>query len=148
MSHSLVRIWIHGVINTSSVFINESYEQKLYNHLFHLLRNDLACPVLIINGTHDHIHLLFLLNSNQSIASVMKKIKGNSSHWINENKLTDFHFTWQTGYGAFGVSESVLEKLQNYIRNQKEHHKKLTFQEEFDKFLKAYEQTSTKYLNE
>ena len=86
----------------------------------------------------DHIHCLFLLNSQKSIAEVIKQIKGSSSHFINQNNLTVDKFSWQTGYAAYSISESVIEKVFNYIKNQKEHHQKKSFQQEYDDFLKLY----------
>ena len=86
----------------------------------------------------DHIHCLFLLNPQKSIAEVIKQIKGNSSHYINQNNLIADKFAWQTGYAAFSVSESVVEKVFKYIKNQKSHHQKKTSQQEYDDFLKLY----------
>ncbi|MBS4027873.1 MAG: transposase [Ignavibacteriales bacterium] len=68
----------------------------------------------------------------------MKNVKGESSHWINQNKFLNVKFAWQIGYGAFSASESQLEKVEKYIRNQKEHHAKLTYQQEVELFLKKY----------
>lgn len=84
----------------------------------------------------DHIHCLFLLNPQKSISEVIKQIKGSSSHFINQSNLTHEKFSWQTGYAAYSVSESVIEKVFLYIQNQKEHHQKKTFQQEYDGFLK------------
>jgi REP element-mobilizing transposase RayT len=97
-----------------------------------------GCPVRIINGMSDHIHCLFLLNPQKSIAEVIKQIKGSSSHYINQNNLITEKFAWQTGYAAYSVSESVVDKVFHYIRNQKEHHQKKSFQQEYDEFLKLY----------
>ena len=94
--------------------------------------------VRIINGMADHIHILFLLNQNHSIADVFKQIKGNSSHWINQQNFMTSKFAWQIGYGAFSVSESMVKEVEKYIRNQKEHHKKITFREEYELFIKKY----------
>lgn len=86
----------------------------------------------------DHIHCLFLLSPQKSIAEVIKQIKGSSSHYINSNDVINDKFSWQTGYAAFSVSESAVEKVFLYIQNQKEHHRKKTFQEEYENFLKLY----------
>ena len=86
----------------------------------------------------DHVHCLFLLNPQKSISEVIKQIKGSSSHFINQSNLAIGKFAWQTGYGAFSVSESVVEKVYRYILNQKKHHQKKSFQQEYDAFLKLY----------
>ncbi|MBL7831945.1 MAG: transposase [Saprospiraceae bacterium] len=86
----------------------------------------------------DHIHCFFLLNPQKSIADVIKQIKGSSSHYINQNNLIADKFAWQTGYAAYSVSESGVEKVFEYIKNQKQHHTMKTFQQEYDEFLKLY----------
>jgi REP element-mobilizing transposase RayT len=89
-----------------------------------------------VNGMPDHIHCLFLLSREKSIAEVIKQIKGSSSYFINQNNLTTEKFSWQTGYASYSVSESVVENVFQYIKNQKQHHQKKTFQQEHDAFLK------------
>lgn len=84
----------------------------------------------------EHVHCLFLLNAKTSIDEVIKQVKGGTSHYINQKDLTDVKFSWQTGYAAFSVSESVLEKAFVYIKNQKLHHCKKTFNHEYEEFLK------------
>ena len=133
MSHSLNKIWVHAVIRTknSYPFINEKLEKPLHSFLKDkLIETD--CYVKAINGITDHVHLLFLLSPKHSISDVMQKIKGSSSHWINKEKLTRIKFEWQTGYASFSVSEFYVEKVDAYIKRQKEHHgiNKLTEEEE------------------
>lgn len=98
----------------------------------------MGCKVRIINGMPDHIHILFLLHPQKSVSDIVKQTKGSSSHWINQNDLVNGKFAWQVGYGIFSVSETNVHKVQNYIKNQKEHHKKKTFKEEYTEFMKAY----------
>ncbi len=97
-----------------------------------------GCPVRIINGMPDHVHCLFLQNPQKSIADVIKQTKGSSSHFINQENIIAEKFAWQTGYAAYSVSESVVEKVFQYIKIQKQHHQKKTFQQEYDDFLKLY----------
>ncbi len=111
----------------------ESKIHKIISDQLH----ELGCPLRIINGMPDHIHCLFLLNSQKSIAEVMKQIKGSSSHTINLSDLLKQKFSWQTGYAAFSVSESVAERVYHYIKNQKAHHQKKTFQNEYNNFVKV-----------
>lgn len=140
MSHSLLKIWIHGVCSTKDriALITSEYEKELYNHIKQKLENDLDCIVKIINGMSDHIHILFLLSPKFSVGDIFKNVKGESSHWINQASLTKNKFAWQTGYGAFSVSESMVNEVEKYIANQKEHHRKMTFEEEVNLFVNKY----------
>ncbi len=97
-----------------------------------------GCPVRVINGMPDHVHCLFLLNPQKSVAEIVKQVKGSVSHWINEQDLIKEKFSWQTGYAAYSVSESVLDKVFQYIINQKQHHQKTTFLKEYDEFIKLH----------
>ena len=139
MSHSFSKIWIHAIWATKhrQALIQPSIEKQVFSFISEQLRNQ-GCPVRIINGMPDHIHCLFLLNPQKSIAAVIKQIKGSSSHFINKNDLITEKFAWQTGYATYSVSESVVEKVYHYIKNQKEHHQKKSFQQEYGQFLKLY----------
>ncbi len=139
MPHSFNKIWIHAIWSTKErmPLISQSIEQKFYIYISEQLREQ-GCPVRIINGMPDHIHCLFLLNPQKPIADVIKQIKGSSSHFINQNNLIADKFAWQAGYAAYSVSESVVDKVFQYIKAQKQHHQKKTFQQEYDEFLKLY----------
>jgi len=89
---------------------------------------------LIINGTSDHVHMLIRIRPVQAAAEIARVVKTNSSRWVSEK--WNVPFAWQTGYGAFSVSESNVPDVSRYIATQQEHHKKLTFQEEYLAFLK------------
>jgi REP element-mobilizing transposase RayT len=139
MPHSFNKIWIHAIWATKErlPLINASVEDKIHPFISVQLREQ-GCLVKIINGMPDHIHCLFLLNPQKSIAEVIKQIKGSSSHFVNQNNLILEKFAWQTGYAAYSVSESVVDKVFLYIKNQKQHHTMKTFQQEYDEFLKLY----------
>ena len=139
MSHSLTKIWIHAVWSTKDRFhfLESKKRKKIIDHLKTKLEES-ECGVRIINGTEDHLHALFLLNPNKSIKDIMKNIKGECSHWINQNNFYKIKFSWQVGYGAFSVSESLMKKVEQYIKNQKEHHRKMSFQEEWELLLKNH----------
>ena len=139
MPHSYNKIWIHAIWATKKrmPLIHPNIERKLYQFISEQLREQ-GCPVRIINGMPDHIHALFLLSPKKSIADVIKQIKGSSSHFINHNNLLDEKFAWQTGYASYSVSESGVEKVYEYIKNQKSHHLKKSSQQEYDAFLKLY----------
>lgn len=97
-----------------------------------------GCPVRIINGMPDHVHSLFRLNPQKALADVLKCVKGGSSHSINQQDLLKDKFSWQTGYSAFSVSESVLEKVYWYIYHQKKHHRKMPFDKEYDNIISLH----------
>ncbi len=139
MPHSFNKIWIHAIWSTKNrlPLIELTVEQRIYSFISEQFREQ-SCPVRVINGMPDHIHCLFLLTPQKSIADVIKQIKGSSSHFINQNNLITEKFAWQTGYAAYSVSESVVDKVFHYIKNQKQHHKKKTFEQEYDEFLKLY----------
>lgn len=139
MPHSYNKIWIHAIWATKNRqhYITPHIERKVYDFIYNQF-TDLGCVVRAINGMPDHIHCLFLLNPNKSISDVIKQVKGSTSNFLNQEKLILDHFSWQTGYATFSVSESVLERVYHYIINQKEHHRKKNFQEEYDGFLKLY----------
>ena len=139
MPHSFNKIWIHAIWATKdrAPLMPTGIEQKIYHFISEQLREQ-GCPVRIINGMPDHIHCLFLLSPEKSIASVIKQIKGSSSHFVNQNNLILDKFAWQTGYAAYSVSESGVEKVFQYIQNQKQHHKNKSFKNEYVDFLKLY----------
>jgi REP element-mobilizing transposase RayT len=90
-----------------------------------------------IGGTADHVHMLAKLRQDNAVSDVVRGIKANSSGWIHRTFPELQHFAWQEGYGAFTVSQSQVEGVKEYIRNQEKHHQKLTFQEELVKLLRA-----------
>lgn len=137
MSHSLTKIWIHTVFRTKNgePLIVSSLEEELYIHIHRHLTEDFNCWVRIIKGMKDHLHILFLLNPNYSLKDILKNIKGESSHWVNQKDILKIKFAWQVGYGAFSVSESNVDAVEKYIENQKEHHKMKTFLEEYEEII-------------
>ncbi|MBI5218645.1 MAG: transposase [Bacteroidia bacterium] len=84
------------------------------------------------------VHCLISLKANQTTDNILMLLKGESSHWINTNKLTNAKFAWQNEYFAVSVSESAVNKVRDYIKNQEEHHRKKSFQEEYDEFMQKY----------
>ena len=140
MSHSYNKIWIHAVWSTKErlPIIKTEIETVIFAFISNQFKES-GCPVRIINGMPDHIHCLFLLNPQKSISEVIKQIKGSSSHFINKENLIKEKFSWQTGYSAFSVSESAVDKVYKYITNQKQHHQKRTFQKEYEEFLELHD---------
>lgn len=89
----------------------------------------------IINGIEDHVHCLFRSKPTQSPSNLIRNIKGESSHWINEQKLTKEKFQWQEGYGIFSVSQKDIEKIRSYIFEQESHHKTIDYENEIRKLI-------------
>ena len=139
MPHSYNKIWIHAIWSTKirAQLIIPDIEAQVYE-LMRCEFIEMGCPVRIINGMPDHVHSLFLLNPQKSITEVIKQVKGSVSYNVNDKDLIPEKFNWQTGYAAYSVSESVLERVYHYIKNQKQYHRKKTFQQEYDAFLKLY----------
>jgi len=109
----------------------------MHAYLATVLRNH-GCETLIVGGVEDHVHALFALSRNYSIAAIVQEIKRTSSSWVKDLPPGLRKFHWQNGYGAFSVSHSHLSKVVAYIERQEEHHRRLTFQDEFRGFLKKY----------
>lgn len=131
MSH--VRIWVHIVFATKNrnPLLKNAFRYDVFNHIS---ANCQAKNVFLqaINGHTDHIHCLISLGKDQSIAKIVQLIKGESSFWINQQKLTSQKFAWQDDYFAVSVSESQLNQVIRYINNQEKHHTKKSFAQEVD----------------
>lgn len=118
----------------------------LYPYLGKLLVNKSHKPI-IINGMPNHIHIYLGLNPKQAISDLIADLKRSSSLFLNDNKFLPGHFQWQDGYGAFSYSRSQINDVYKYIENQKEHHRKVSFKEEYIGFLKKFEiEYDEKYL--
>lgn len=140
MSHSYVKIWIHAIWTTHKRenLIQPKIENEVYQFISDQFREQ-NCFLKAINGMPDHVHCLFRLNKQKSIAEIIKQIKGSSSHYVNKNNLIEQKFAWQTGYAAFSISESGVDNVFKYIRNQKTYHSRKSFNEELSAFLKLYQ---------
>ncbi|MEW6194380.1 MAG: IS200/IS605 family transposase [Bacteroidota bacterium] len=131
-----VKIWIHLIFSTKGreKIIYKELKEKLIDHI-KVNAKEKQIWIDSINGTSNHLHLLISLGTEQTISKVAMLLKGESSYWINKNKLTRQKFEWQDEYIAISVSESVVEKVRKYISDQEEHHKKKSFGEEYGQFL-------------
>ena len=109
----------------------------MHAYLANVLRSH-DCETIIVGGVEDHVHSLFALSRKYSISHIVKEIKRTSSAWIKDVSPNQRRFHWQRGYGAFSVSQSQLEEVSSYIERQEEHHKRVTFQDEYRAFLKKY----------
>jgi putative transposase len=117
--------------------MNQDLKEKLFAHIAANVQ-DKKIILDTINGTMDHIHALILLKPDQSLSKVIQLIKGESSYWVNKNKITRFHFEWQDEYIALSVSESAIAVVRDYIANQEIHHRKKGFAEEYEEFMKIH----------
>ena len=136
---SYVRIWVHVVFYTKyrKPFLNDSIRGKVFSHIIDNCREK-EIYLRNVNGYFDHAHCLLSLGSEQSISKVVNLIKGESSFWINKNKLVADKFKWQNDFWAVSVSESQVERVANYINNQEAHHSKKTFNDELDELVSLY----------
>lgn len=137
MAHSLIRVYIHAVWATKErrQILNSNIESKVFDFMNQKFE-EMGCSEIIINGMPDHVHCLFLMNIEKSVAGIIGHVKGGTAFYINQNNLLPEKFSWQTGYAAFTVSPFFVLTVSRYIQNQKTHHNKTSFQEEFDELLK------------
>jgi putative transposase len=139
MSQSFVQIYVHIVFHTKDNvrLIREEIENELFSYLGGILRNLKSMP-LQIGGTSDHIHILCTLPKTIAPADLVEEIKKSSSKWIKTKGAHYSNFYWQDGYGGFSVSNSGVDTVKSYILNQKKHHEKVLFMDEYKNLLEAY----------
>ncbi len=137
MAH--VNIWIHAVWGTKNrhPYLTKEIREKVITHIRENARQK-EIHIDCINGHTEHLHCLLSLNADMTIAKAMQLIKGESAFWINKEKITSTKFEWAVEYYAASVSESGLGRVREYIRNQEVHHKKTTFTQEYEEFIKNY----------
>jgi putative transposase len=137
MPHTTTNLLVHVIFSTKQpcALIKPDFEKDLHAYFGGIIRQ-IGGIALCVNGTRDHVHLLVRVPANHSVADVARLIKTNSSRWIHGRWCQHRQFAWQTGYGAFTVSESGLGAVRDYISRQQEHHKRRSFQEEFLAFIR------------
>lgn len=140
MPNTYTQLYIHCVfaVKYRAAVIKPEWEDRLHKYITGIIQNN-GHKLLAINSVPDHLHLLVGLNPKQSISEMMRLVKGDSSEFINKEDLTKRKFQWQEGFGAFSNSRSQIDSVIKYILNQKEHHRKKTFREEYVGMLKDYE---------
>jgi putative transposase len=140
MPQSLAKILVHLVFSTKNrePILTDPNRAPLCAYASAVLR-DLDSHVVAINAWRDHVHILFTLSKNRSLAQVVMEVKRATSKWIKTQgpEFTKFH--WQSGYGAFSIGQSGVDEVKSYITNQAGHHRVKTFEEEFRLLLKRYE---------
>ena len=137
---SWVRIWIHLVFSTKNrtPYLNSHSIRKEFFE--HIRQNAKEKEIWLdsVNGYQEHIHCLISLGKEQTISKVAQLIKGESSFWINRNDIIKSKFVWQDDYWAVSISDSHVERVRNYIKNQELHHAERPFKKEIDEFMKNY----------
>jgi REP element-mobilizing transposase RayT len=134
-----VKIWIHAVWSTKNrkPLMVKSLRKPIFDHIHqNALKKDIFMDT--VNGHIEHVHCLFRLKNDQTIKEIMQLLKGESSFWINQQKLINTKFGWQDEYFAVSVSESMVNTVRNYILNQEEHHNKRTYAQEYKEFIQKY----------
>lgn len=140
MGQSLVKNYIHITFSTKNreALIFEPYESELHAYIGGTCK-ELDCTPIIVGGYTDHIHILCMLSKKIALMTLVQKIKANSSKWIKTKDISLKNFYWQNGYGTFSVNPTQVSYVEDYIKNQHQHHKQKSYQEEYLSFLKKYE---------
>ena len=141
MAQSLSKMLLHLVFSTKerrSFLKDPAQRQELHRYLGGILAN-LECQPIIVGGVEDHVHLLFAHSRTATVAEVVKELKRGSSVWLKTKAPALSEFAWQNGYGVFSIGQSQVEDVRAYIAGQEEHHRKISFQEEFRRLLQRYE---------
>ena len=140
MSDSYTNLLYHIVFSTKErrPLITPEYEERLYDYVGGTIRK-LGGISLELNGTSDHIHLLAKLRPDCALSNVLRDLKANATGWMHDVFPSLKNFSWQRGYGAFTVSQSNVAAIRQYIARQKEHHRNISFRDEFIQFLKENE---------
>ena len=139
MAHTFTNLLCHVIFSTKDRLpqIDADLRPRLMAYLGGIVRELHAAP-LIANGPDDHVHLLVGLPATLAVADLVRVVKANAWRWVHEQWPARKAFAWQTGYGAFSVSQSSAEAVRQYIAGQEEHHRHVSFQEEFVAFLKRH----------
>lgn len=150
MANTYSQIYIHVIFSVKgreNLIVNQ-WKDDLYKYITGIIRNKNQ-KLIIINGMPDHLHLLIGLKPDKSLSDLVRDIKNNSTNFINEKSFVKGKFSWQEGFGSFSYSDSQLDLIVNYIRNQETHHKKKTFKEEYIEILEKFKiEYDIKYLPE
>jgi len=136
---SYVRIWVHCVWGTKNRyhFLNDSNKKTILQHIKENAKNK-DIYIDFINGHKEHIHCIISLNADQTLSKCIQLIKGESSFWINKNNQVQSNFEWADEYFAVSVSESQINNVRQYIKNQELHHKSKSWEDEYNEFIEKY----------
>ena len=135
-----IKVWIHFVWSTKHripFMKTREMRQTIFNHIRENAKEK-GIYIDFINGYTDHVHCLVSLGIDQSMSKIMQLIKGESSFWVNKNGICEEKFEWQDEYFAVSVSESIVDRVREYIKKQEEHHQKKTYAQEYDELIEKY----------
>lgn len=145
-TYSQLYIQVVFAVKNRQALIKENWEERLYQYITGIVQGK-GQKMLAINGVSNHIHIFLNIKPNCCISDLVREIKKSSTKFINENSFTPFKFQWQEGYGVFSYSHSQIDIVVKYVMNQKEHHRKKTFKEEYMEMLQKMNiDYDTKYL--
>ena len=139
MPNTFTQIHIHTVfaVQNRISLIDKDWQDRLFKYIIAIMQKH-GHKVLSIGGMPNHVHILFGYRPTQSLSSLMQEVKRDSSAWINQNRFVSGKFSWQEGYGAFSYSKSQISDVAKYIENQKKHHTKQNFTDEYRKILENF----------
>ena len=139
MANTYTQLYVHSVfaVKYRKAVLQTDWDERLRRYIIGIAQNN-DHTMIAINNVYDHLHFFVGLSANQSVSDMLQLAKGDSSEWINKEKLTPHKFQWQNGYAAFSHSRSQIDRVAKYIMNQQEHHKKISFVDEYKKLLKDF----------
>ena len=139
MANTYTQIYIHIVFAVEGRYnlIRDEFREELHKYITGIIQNE-KHKLIIINSMIDHVHILIGIKPDSNLSDLVRDIKANSSKLINEKKWIKGRFNWQEGFGAFSYSHSQLDDVANYIRNQKKHHTKRSFRDEYIELLEKF----------
>jgi len=137
-TYSQIYIQIVFAVKNRNALISSEWEEELFKYITGIITNKKQ-KLIAINGTSNHIHIFIGMKPTCCLSDLVREIKKSSNQFIEEKRFTPFKFDWQSGYGAFSYNHSQLDNVYKYIFNQKEHHKKKTFRDEYLEFLKDFQ---------
>ena len=139
MANTYHQIYIQTVfaVKYRQAMLDKEWRSDIFAVIGNLI-NETGCKTIIVNGVADHVHCFIGLRPTVSVSELMKTVKAKSSKYINDHSLTAERFEWQKGYGVFSYSQSQINRIYNYIKNQEEHHRNQTFKDEYLDLLKEF----------
>ena len=139
MANTYHKMYVHTVFSVKyrRALIQPDWRKQLHATIGNLI-NQAGAKTIIVNGTSDHVHCFFSAKPDLSVSHIMNSVKARSSKWVNDKGFTPIRFEWQKGFGSFTYAESQKDKVYRYLNNQEEHHKKVSFREEYISLLKLF----------
>ena len=145
-TYSQIYIQIVFAVKGRQNLLQKEWRDDMFKYISGIIKNKGQKPI-IVNGVADHVHAFIGLKPSMALSDLVRDLKNNSTNFINDNNWIKGKFNWQEGYGAFSYSHSHIDNVAKYVMNQKEHHKKISFKEEYIDFLKKFEiEYDEKYL--